>query len=119
MILAKIHKEPLKTRAIISYSGSICYGLAVWVDKEIKRVIRLLPYVATSSAGVVKKLRSRNWNPNSKLFTMDATAMYTNIHLGHAIPVIEKFLLESPLGQEICKKNRSMLQQSSTPSKSS
>ena len=103
-LLAKIHKEPLKTWAIISYSGSICYGLAVWVDKEIKKVIRLLPYVATSSAGVVKKLRSRNWN--SKLFTMDATAMYTNIHLGHAIPVIEKFLLKSPLGQEICKKEQ-------------
>jgi len=28
-LLAKIHKEPLKTRAIISYSGLICYGLAV------------------------------------------------------------------------------------------
>jgi len=37
---------------------------------------------------------------------MDATAMYTNIHLGHALPVIEKFLLESPLGQDICKKEQ-------------
>ena len=32
-LLPKIHKKPLKTRAIISYSGSICQGLALWVDK--------------------------------------------------------------------------------------
>ncbi len=39
-LMPKIHKPPpLKTRAIISYSGSVCYGLAVWIDIQLKKII--------------------------------------------------------------------------------
>ncbi len=32
---------------------------------------------------------------------MDAVSMYTNIHVGHALPVILNFLREHPIGKEI------------------
>ena len=102
-LLAKVHKSPLKTRAIISYSGSLCQGLAIWIDSTLKRIVNQLPFVATSSAQVVKDLTKRKWPTNSVLFTHDAVSMYTNIHLGHALPTIENFLLYNEFGITIAK----------------
>ena len=100
-LLAKIHKTPLKTRGIISSSGSLCHGIATWLDVQLKKIIKYLPYVATSSATIVQDLTSRTWDPSTRLFTMDAVSMYTNIHLGHALPEILDFLEHSPLGKQI------------------
>ena len=36
-LLPKIHKTPLKTRPIISYSGSACSGIAKWLDVKLKK----------------------------------------------------------------------------------
>ena len=105
-LTAKIHKTPLKTRAIISYSGSLCQGFALWIDSILKRIVQNLPYVATSSAQVVRNLTSRKWDANSLLFTHDAVSMYTNIHLGHALPVITKFLFENDIGIAIAKSQK-------------
>ena len=105
-LLAKIHKTPLKTRAIISYSGSLCHGLAKWLSVELKKIIARMPYVATSSANVVRDISSRNWPTRSKLFTMDAVSMYTNIHVGHALPVILNFLRTHTLGKIIQKEEK-------------
>ena len=102
-LLAKIHKTPLKTRAIISYSGSLCHGFAKWLSVELKKIIAHMPYVATSSANVVRDIGHRNWPARSRLFTMDAVSMYTNIHVGHALPVILHFLRTHNLGKFIQK----------------
>lgn len=103
-LLAKIHKTPLKTRAIISYSGSLCHGFAKWLSVELKKIIAHMPYVATSSANVVKDISTKTWRRRSKLFTMDAVSMYTNIHVGHALPVILNFLRTHDRGKYIQKK---------------
>ena len=100
-LLAKIHKQPLKTRPIVSYSGSVCYGLSKWLDVELKKLLPHLPYVAPSSFSVVSELREQTLPPSTRLLTMDATAMYTNIHLGHALPVLSHFLYETPRGRQI------------------
>ena len=100
-LLAKIHKSPLKTRAIISYSGSICHGFAKWLSVELKKIIAHMPYVATSSTNVVKDISSRQWPRHTRLFTMDAVSMYTNIHVGHALPVIMNFLRTHEKGRWI------------------
>ena len=65
-LMPKIHKPPpLKTCAIISYSGSICYGLAVWIDIQLKKIIPHLPYIAKSSREVVTEVTANPWKPNS------------------------------------------------------
>lgn len=95
---------PLKTRSIISYSGSLCHGIARWLDIELKKIIIHLPNVITSSANVVKDLCIHTLQPNARLFTMDAVSMYTNIHLDHALPVIKTFLEQTQLGKSIVRK---------------
>jgi len=97
-LLAKIHKQPMKTRAIISYAGSLCHGISKWLDVYLKRIVKHMPYIATSSASVVKEITSKNWPPNCKIFTCDAVSMYTHIHLKHALPVIKDFLTNTELG---------------------
>lgn len=97
-LLAKIHKTPLRTRAIISYSGSICHGIALWVDSILKLILKHMSYVAISSKLVVEHLKSKIWNENCHLFSMDAVSMYTNIHFGHAKSEILYFLEKDPKG---------------------
>ena len=100
-LTAKIHKPPLKTRAIVSYSGSICHGIALWVDFILKKILKHMKYVARSSKDVVNELKSRNWNQNCFLFSADAVSLYTNIHFGHAKAEILYFLEEEDKGINI------------------
>jgi len=100
-LFAKIHKQPMKTRAIISYAGSLCHGISKCLDVYLKRIVKHMPYIATSSASVVKKITSKNWPPNCKIFTCDTVSMYTNIHLKHALPIIRDFLTNTELGRMI------------------
>ena len=103
-LTVKIHKSPTKTRPIISYCGSTCEGLAKWTDNEIKKITKHMPYVAKSSMDIVKKLKKLAPTRKDSLFTMDASAMYTNIHAGHTIPKIIVFLTNHKLGKKIAKK---------------
>ena len=103
-LLPKIHKTPLKTRPIISYSGSVCSGIAKWLDVELKKILPHLPYIATSSKTVVQELRAQQFDPGTLLLTMDAVSMYTNIHLGHALPVFTHFFTVTEQGKEIIRK---------------
>ena len=97
-LTAKIHKTPWKTRPIISVSGSILHALGRYVDAELQTVVQRLPYVVRSSADYVKELKKLGKvSHDSKTFTMDAQAMYTNINTEHALQVIEEFLYTSPL----------------------
>jgi hypothetical protein len=104
--LAKIHKQPMKTRAIISYSGSYPEGIARWLDKELKKITKHMKYIAKSSRQVAQELTSRTWPPGIKLFTLDAVSMYTNIHLGHALPVILNFLQNTEYGKQVHTKSK-------------
>ena len=103
----KIHKKTLKTRPIISYCGSLCEGIAKWADEQLKKIVKHLPYVATSSKQIVDELtaadKAHPANNNRRIFTMDAVSMYTNIHVGHALDVITDFLTKSELGKKIQK----------------
>ena len=92
------------------YSGSLCYGIACWVDDELKKVLVHFGYIAKSSSEVVKELICRTWDPDTKLFTMDDVSMYTNIHLGHALPRIVQCFSENDKGIAIAKKSRLRLQ---------
>ena len=103
-LLAKIHKNPLKTCPIISYSGSVCSGIAKWLDLELKKNLPHLPYIVTSSITIAQDPQNTVFTPGTQLLTMDATAMYTNIHLGHALPALQDFLCNSTCGKEIVSK---------------
>ena len=64
-LLAKIHKSPLKTRPIISYSGSVCSGITKWLDLELKKFLSHLPYITTSSITTVQDLQNTVFPPGT------------------------------------------------------
>jgi hypothetical protein len=97
-LLAKIHKSPCKTRPIISCSGSLLHGLGRWVDNELQRICKHLPFALQSSAVLVQELLELGPLPlAARFFTCDASSMYTNIDTEHALEVIGNWLHESPI----------------------
>lgn len=95
-LLIKVHKTPWKTRPIISGSGGVLYALSKWVDEELKKILRFLPYRIESSKELVEKLKLLNKLPPIQLFSADAVSMYTNIDTSHALRMIKIFLLSHP-----------------------
>ena len=89
----KVHKTPWATRPIVSCSGSLLYHLGIWVDSHLQKV-------ATAQKTYTKNSRELKDNivrlsplpPGAKLFTADATSMYTNINTGMAIIEIAQYL---------------------------
>jgi hypothetical protein len=95
-LLAKVHKTPWNTRPIVSCSGSLLHGLGRWVDKELQRIVKHLPFYLKSSVDLAHELAKLDpLPPNARFFTCDATAMYTNIDTDHALSEIETFLRQS------------------------
>ena len=92
-LLAKVHKKPWGSHPIVLVSGSISHGLGRWLDNQLQRIVKHLPYYLKSSTELVALLgNTRNLSPQARFFTMDATSMYTNIDTKHALDEIEQFL---------------------------
>ena len=95
-----MHKNPLKTRSIILISGSYLQGLSVWLDNQLKPIIKKLRSYIDSSRSFKYSL-PLTVDQRALLFTADATSMYTNIDTDHALKIIEEFLKEHPLCEDI------------------
>ena len=96
-LLAKIHKAPWKTRPIVSVSGSLLHGLGKWIDFHLQTLCNNLPFVYRSSTAVVTRLKALPiLPPDTRLFTMDAQSMYTNIDTPTALTALRKFFATSP-----------------------
>jgi len=65
--------------------------------------------IAKSSCQVVTELTAQTWPPTSTIFKMDAVSIYTNIHLGHALPVILDFLQHNAAGWQVLRNSEILL----------
>ena len=96
-LLMKIHKNPLKTRPVVSCSGSLLHPLGVWLDTALQPIATSLPSFIASSYDLKEAINNLPPLPqNAKLFTADAVSMYTNIDTYRALGSIRSFLHSKP-----------------------
>jgi hypothetical protein len=96
----KIHKTPLKTRPIVSVSGSLLHALGRWLDNQLQPLVRTLPSFIASSWELKNHLETLPALPaHARFFTCDAVSMYTNIDTDHALAVIGDFLRNHDLAK--------------------
>lgn len=88
----KVHKQPLKTRPIVSCSGSLLAALGVWVDDKLQKAARTQRSYFKSSFDLKKELSALILPPGCFLFTADAESMYTNIPTDRALLFIGRYL---------------------------
>ena len=94
-LLMKVHKQPLKTRPIVSFSGSMFHALGVWIDHHLQNVVKTFPTYLKSSFHLKIDMDSLTLPPHCRLFTADATSMYTNIDTTAAISCIHDYILRN------------------------
>ncbi len=92
-LLMKVHKKPLKTRPVVSCSGSLLHPMGVWLDTALQPIATSLPSFIASSYDLKEALNALPTLPQeAKLFTGDAVSMYTNIDTFYALSAIKNFL---------------------------
>ena len=96
-LTAKVHKQPLKTRPIISTSGTRLAGLSKWVDRMLQPIMKRIDSYISNSIDLIKFIETKYPLPDTtKIITADAVSMYTNIDTNTAIEEIELLLTEHP-----------------------
>ena len=96
-LLLKVHKPPpLKSRPVVSCSGSLLFPLGVWVDDKLQQVARAQRSYFKSSWILKNQLLALNLPPGTKFFSADARGMYTNIPTEQALRTIGRYLRAHP-----------------------
>ena len=88
----KVHKTPWTTRPIVSCSGSLLYHLGVWVDIQLQIVATAQKSYLKNSRQLKDLIGDLTLPPGSRLFTADATSMYTNIKTDMALIEIAQYI---------------------------
>ena len=88
----KVHKTPLKSRPVVSYSGSVGWGLGVWIDNQLQSIARQQQAYFRDSAVLKSMLSTLELPANARLFTADAVSMYTNIPTDKGLHLLSAFL---------------------------
>ena len=91
-ITAKVHKTPLKSRPIVSCSGSLLHAIGVWIDDKLQHAAKTQHSYFKSSFDLKKILVDLDLPSNARLFTADAVSMYTNIPTDRALTFIGQYL---------------------------
>jgi hypothetical protein len=93
-ITPKVHKQPLKTRPIVSCIGSNIEVMSKYLDYQLQRVVHCCPSYLRDSANLLSELKQLPPLPaGSKLASADAVSMYTNMDTPHVISTVRKWLL--------------------------
>jgi len=77
--MPKVHKTPVQLRPVISCVNSFPSIFSTWLDFCMKELLHLIPSYIKNSSDLIKELQNINLPENAKLFTTDASSMYTNI----------------------------------------
>jgi len=87
--MPKVHKTPMKLWPVVSCINSFNSIFSTWLDFKMKTLLPLIPSYIKNSSDLIKELKSLNLPPSAKLFTADASSMYTNIDTTTGIQAIQ------------------------------
>jgi len=79
--MPKVHKNPMQLRPVVSCVNSLPSIFSSWLDFRMKDLLHLTPSYIKNSTELIKDLRGLNLPRGAKLFTADATSMYTKIDM--------------------------------------
>jgi hypothetical protein len=93
-IIPKVQKQPVKFRPVVSCVGSFNAVFSTWLDYTMKKLLKTIPSYLRDSNHILQELQNLpHLPPKARIFTADATAMYTNIDTATAIEAFT-FLLD-------------------------
>ena len=91
----KVHKNPLKTRPVVSFCENLLYPLGQLITEQLQPLAKMQKSYFQDSFTLKKELDLQEILLNARLFICDATYMYTNIKTGPALHRIGQFALEN------------------------
>jgi hypothetical protein len=77
--MPKVHKNPIQLRPVVSCVNSFPSIFSTLLDFKMKELLHLIPFYIKISTELLKELKELILPPRAKLFTVDASSMYTNI----------------------------------------
>lgn len=91
--LAKVHKDPITFRPIISSINGITTGLSKWLAYRLQDLLPLFPQILPNSSTIVDMLPILPRRAiGDLLVTMDAESLYTSIPIQAALNVFSQLL---------------------------
>ena len=95
-ILYKIHKGfkngHWPTRPVCSDVSSLTHGLGKWITEMLLPIQKKQPSYFQDTFALKGLLDALELPPNARIFTADATSMYTNIKTGPALQAIKDYI---------------------------
>jgi hypothetical protein len=92
--MPKVHKNPTTLCSVVSCINSFSTIFSNWLDFKMKDLLFLIPSYIKDSRHLLSELKHLQLPPNAKLFTADATAMYTNIDTNTGIRAFKMLFSE-------------------------
>jgi len=77
--MLKVHKAPVSFQPVVNCINSFPLIFSTWLDFCMKQLLKFIPSYVKDSKSLISELRTLDIPSGAKLFTADATAMYTNI----------------------------------------
>lgn len=89
----KLHQAKRGSRPVTGTGGLILAALSKWVDFKLQPLVEYCSDYIKDWEDLVTKLKHLRPLPcNARLFTIDATSMYTNIDTEHGNGILRKWL---------------------------
>ena len=111
-IMPKLHKTPWKTRPVVPTCGTILHGISRWAHYHLWKLIHLIPSYIKDCIDVKEKLEALGpLPPGTRVFTMDAQAMYTNINFKHGSTSLNSFCICSKTNYQLTFQSNYSLKQ--------
>jgi len=87
--MPKVHKTPMTLHPVVSCINSFLSIFSNWLDFKMKDLLFLIPSYIKDSKSLLSEVQELRIPSNAKLFTADATAMYSNIDTDTGVKAFE------------------------------